>query len=118
MSENIYDIYETQLPPATKKPCDQCPWRREAMPGFLGPHGAKEWAEMAHDDIPIMCHKTLRHGQHDFDDPEIRQCRGAAIFRANIHKRPRNPTAETGPRDTKTVFSWDNEFIDHHEGGA
>lgn len=74
------------------------------------------WIESAHSDSPLMCHKTLHREQHDFTDPDIRQCRGAAIFRANVHKVPRNPTAVTGPRDTATVFASNAEMIDHHEG--
>ena len=49
-----------------------------------------------------------------WDDPAIRQCAGAAIFRGNICKTPRNPQIERRDADYELVFSWDNEFIEHH----
>lgn len=116
LSELLGQITSGQLPPSTVNPCNECPWRRNATPGHLGPFTAASWVEAAHSDTPIMCHKTLRDVDHDFTDPEIRQCRGAAIFRANVHKMPRNPTAEVGPRDVVSVFDTGQEMVDHHEG--
>ena len=108
-----------ELPKVTVKPCSECPWVRTSTPGHLGPFTAREWCDMAHGETPIMCHKTLRHGEHEFDDPEIRQCAGAAQFRANVLKTPRNPTCAVAElTDTVTVFRWDDEFIEHHEGAG
>lgn len=117
-AELLDQVLNGELPPATANPCNECPWRREATPGHLGPFTADAWVKAAHSDTPIMCHKTLRGIDHDFTDPDIRQCRGAAIFRANVHKVPRNPTAETGPRDTVAVFASGAEMVDHHERKA
>lgn len=115
MDEIAEQVLHGQLPPCTAQPCAECPWVRTSTPGHLGPYTAEHWAEIAHSEAPIMCHRTLRHGDHQFTDPEIRQCRGAAIFRANIFKTPRNPTAARAEeRDTETVFRWDDEFIEHH----
>lgn len=116
MADNLGDIYEqpTNIPPAVKDPCNECPWRRDAAPGHLGPHSAMEWHRIAHGESAIACHKTIRvSGEWA---PGTRQCRGAAIFRENVCKNPRNPTIETGPRDMETVFATDEEFIEHHEG--
>lgn len=49
--------------------------------------------------------------------PEFKlpQCAGRAIHWANQIKRVRVPgTLLELPRDTKTVFEWPQEFIDHH----
>lgn len=106
------------LPGATPHPCDECPWVRSSAPGWLGPHSAQEWTALAHSDEPIACHKTIKDvdddGLADWRHPSLRQCRGAAIFRSNIMKSPRNRDVATGPRDTDTVFKWDDEFIAHH----
>jgi hypothetical protein len=86
------------------------------MAGYLGPLGADEWLEMAHLDVPICCHMTIEpgSGRADWEHPDLRQCRGAATFRANVAKRPVDPAVVTGPVDHKVVFSSDKEFRDHH----
>jgi len=103
---------EQPLPEAVPKPCAECPWRRDSVPGYLGPHSAEQWAKMAHSETAIACHMTIR--EESWDAPGIRQCAGAAIYRANVYKSPRNPEVAVMPRDTETVFTWDDEFIGHH----
>lgn len=106
-----------QYPPTTPRPCIECPWVRTATPGHLGPSTAEEWCEVAHSDLPVACHLTVRPGQGGkWDDGVVRQCAGAAIFRANISKTPRNPSIARGEPDRKLVFAWDDEFVAHHEG--
>lgn len=79
-----------------------------------------EWLAAAHSDLAIACHKTIvadpKSGLGEWDHPRMRQCQGAAIFRANVCKLSRDPEVITGSVDHKRVFSWDNEFKDHHEG--
>ena len=104
------------LPPVRKSPCAECPWRKESIPGFLGPYDAEKWSEMAHSEAPIACHMTIdfvEEGQGAWDDPKIRQCAGAAIFRTNTFKKPRHPKIATLPRSEK-VFSNSREFLAHH----
>lgn len=103
------------LPPATRTPCNDCPWRRVAAPGWLGPYDPQHWIELAHSEQPIACHQTIK--VEDWSDPELRQCKGAAIFRSNVFKLPRNPqdAAATTKVDTVKVFATDTEFIDYHE---
>ena len=47
------------LPEATQRPCNECPWRRESAPGWLGPFDADDWLMLAHSDLPIACHQTI-----------------------------------------------------------
>lgn len=108
-----------EIPKPTPSPCSECPWRRRSVPGFLGPHKPEEWCEIAHSDAPIACHKTVvvtdpieRTGS--WTHPKLRQCRGAAIFRANVCKTPRNPNRAVGPEDKESVFASNDEFINHH----
>lgn len=123
------------LPPAVPRPCNDCPWRRVASPGWLGPHEPETWLAIAHGEEPIACHQTIpvmpetdpddyaEHPTLPFEaiqaiwrDPGIRQCAGAAIFRCNVHKSPRNrQDAERAfEADPMTVFATDEEFLAHH----
>lgn len=102
------------IPPPTSKPCSECPWRRAAWAGWLGPYTAERWVEIAHSDAPVACHKTIREsGSWD----GAFQCRGLASFRANVCKMPRDEAVETGPVDHSAVFSTGSEFMAHHDGG-
>lgn len=103
-----------EYPAPVPKPCRECPWRRNATPGHLGPFTADEWLEVAHGEYPIACHMTIPPGGGWGD--QTRQCAGAARFRANVCKSPRNPTIAAGPQDPERVFSRNAEFREHHEG--
>lgn len=104
------------LPAVQPNPCNECPWRRISLPGWLGPFTAEEWNEMAHSDAAVACHTTIHDavdGEGDWDDPRLRQCAGIATFRTNICKSPRDPEVATLPRDTENVFGY-GEFVAHH----
>lgn len=103
------------LPPMTARPCVECPWRRESAAGWLGPMDCDEWIFLAHSDEPIACHLTLDE-DHGWDDPGVRQCRGAAIYRANVGKMSRDPDVERAPKDVVLVFGSRPEFVNHHNG--
>lgn len=106
-------------PPATNRACDECPWRRDSVPSYLGPLSAGDWIALAHADAPIACHKTIKRtddeGVGSWDDPIMRQCAGAAQFRTNVFKSPRDPEVATADdRDTTLVFGRNDEFMAHH----
>jgi len=114
-----YGYNEPLMKPPAPKPCNDCPWRRNAAPGWLGPHTAEEWCQMAHGDGQIACHQTIPEGtpEDGSDLDQMTACAGAAIFRANVCKAPRSLRGIPGyamPADRERVFSWDNEFIDYH----
>lgn len=103
------------LPEATRKPCNECPWRRESWNGHLGPYAAPLWVALVLSDEPIACHKTVVEDD-DWEEGDVRQCMGAAIFRANIFKRPRNREVVVGEADRELVFASPAEFEEHHSG--
>ena len=111
-------FYAFEFPPNTLQPCSECPWRRRSAPGWLGPMTAQQWIGTVHSDAPIACHMTVtevdEEGHGDWAADGIRQCRGAAMFRANVCKNPRHEHIETGPHDTVRVFANNNEFLEHH----
>lgn len=104
------------LPNATPTPCNDCPWRTNATKGWLGPYDADEWVMLAHSDEPIACHQTIP-GNVDIGDWEtdgMKQCRGAASYRANVCKSPRDPQVARGPVDRENVFTSPMAFKEHH----
>ena len=109
---------EVSLPPVCNKVCNDCPWWRTSTPGWLGPMTAEEWIELARSDDPIACHQTIKveEGQEagDWNHPMMRQCAGAAIFRANICKSPRSPEVARLPSDREAIFATPAEFLAHH----
>lgn len=101
------------LPSATVRPCNECPWRRNSAPGWLGPYDAQKWLDIAHGEAPIACHQTIC--EDESWEGGVLQCKGAAIFRHNLFKLPRNPEVAIGPSDVVTVFRTNQEFLAHHE---
>jgi hypothetical protein len=102
------------MKPPTGTPCAECPWRRKALPGWLGPHTAEEWNAGVHGDDEIACHLTIPDGDTEEDTSKMTTCSGAAIHRANVCKSPRRvPRENTLPADRETVFGY-GEFLAHH----
>lgn len=92
--------------PAKKQhraPCLDCPWSREAIPGWLGGRKAMDWVFAARSDARIDCHTRL--GQ---------QCAGSSIYRANTAKLCRQPDVLKLSPDHRSVFSNDAQFVNHH----
>ena len=87
-------------------PCHDCPWRRQALPGWLGGSTVEDWLLEAHSDATIPCH--VYSGA---------QCAGSAIYRRNVAKNPRDPEVLVLGVDKITVFANPSEFREHHEGG-
>lgn len=86
------------------KPCSDCPWTRTSVPGWLGPETTDSFLQIAHGDNKYPCHVHCNQ-----------QCAGMAIYRQNVCKSPRDPTALRLPADEKTVFGTPSEFRSHHE---
>jgi hypothetical protein len=89
-----------------EKACHDCPWRRNAARGWLGPSSKEEWIAIAHSDAEVPCHAL-----------EGPQCAGLAIYRANLCKVPRDPKVLRLPEDREAVFSAPQQFTDHHKIG-
>ena len=100
-----------------REPCHDCPWRRVALAGWLGPFTAERWIEIAHSEASADCHtrKFADRGQKS-DDYGNRgpHCAGMAIYRANVCKAPRDPEAFRLNRNPSSVFNMPAEFIEHH----
>jgi len=97
-----------------KTPCSDCPWSRASIPGWLGGHSVDQWLERAHGDSGVNCH-TKKFSEQREEEGEICQCAGMAMFRANVCKLPRSPTALRLESNREKVFANDSEFRNHHE---
>jgi hypothetical protein len=87
-----------------KQPCSDCPFRRDALRGWLGGAEPEVYARMAHSDQVILCHTLLGA-----------QCAGSAIYRANVCKLAASEALRLPP-DRKAVFTSPSEFVSHHGG--
>lgn len=86
-----------------RRPCDDCPFTRRSLSGWLGSLSAEEWIKIAHGEGAAECHTLLGA-----------QCAGLAVYRANVSKLPRDPKALRLPVDRKQCFASPYEFSDHH----
>lgn len=86
-----------------RSPCGDCPWRRKSLPGWLGSASTEQWLAEAHGEARIDCH-TLTGVQ----------CAGAAIYRSNVMKLPRDRKLLKIAANRVLVFSGPGEFRKHH----
>lgn len=85
------------------KCCPDCPWSRNALPGWLGGSTPEEWLRAAHADGRIDCHVIANQ-----------QCAGAATYRRNVGKLPRDKSLLVLPPDRAKVFATPAEFAAYH----
>src|SRR5262245_30405932 len=105
MSKQLLCINEAVVTPEQHcSPCYDCPWSKNSLPGWLGGLTALQWLKAVVGEDRIYCHTKLPW-----------QCAGAAIFRSNIAKRPRDRGLLILPKDILRVFSGWKEFRQHHE---
>jgi hypothetical protein len=106
MSRRKVLVSSDQAVPALRQhtaPCGDCPWARVSLPGWLGSRTADEWLASAHGEDEMHCHTLLGA-----------QCVGAAVYRRNVCKQPRDAEALRLPADRKAVFASPVEFKAHH----
>jgi hypothetical protein len=87
-----------------KTPCSDCPFRRDSLPGWLGGYEPDQYAQLAHSDERIDCHTKIGP-----------QCAGAAIYRENVCKSPRDKSVLLLPQNKEKVFGRMQEFLEHHK---
>lgn len=103
------------------KPCSDCPFRKDSMPGWIGTFdGADELRRAALSETPFGCHTRGGHvtNQTDLLQP---QCVGRLVFTRKCAKRFRSPALaemqDVAVRFTNpdTVLGM-KEFEEHHGG--
>lgn len=110
-----------------KVPCDDCPFRRDSMPGFLGGTRLADWITAWIGEAKFPCHKTISQmfvitetvGENHPSLDGASYCAGALTMMRNSCKSPRNSYDREAARkvepDRETVFSHMGEFKSHHE---
>mgnify|MGYP003691834865 FL=1 len=97
-----------------KKPCNECPWRRKHVPGWLGGYEPEDFVNQVQwDGPPVPCHKTLEDGSKG-----EAMCAGALIFMKNSCKSAQHPDygdALARVEKSDEVFNWPHEFLAHHK---
>jgi hypothetical protein len=87
-----------------KLPCADCPFARTAIPGWLGDVTIEDFLLAAHGESRLDCHTLIGP-----------QCAGAAIYRANVCKLPRDKSFLVLEPNDDLVFSSAEQFREHHE---
>lgn len=103
-------------------PCNQCPFRRKSMAGWLGAGAPESFVDCINRDELLPCHPTI-----NYEDPEWKEkwltrqagsaCQGALIMAANMSKMPRDHSIPRVAPNKTIVFSNPMEFVSHHRGG-
>jgi len=114
-----------------KTPCNDCPFRRESIAGFLGGTELEDWVAAWNVEGPFPCHKTVDaemipelHAsapQVTLHNPLLNDasfCAGALIMMRNSCKEARERNTRRAARqveiDRVTVFHHIKQFEEHH----
>lgn len=110
--------------PVCDGPCKVCPFRRVALPGWLGEGSPADFIGSIFREQPLPCHNTIDYRRRDWlaawiEGRRGKMCMGALIFTANIGKVPRFPDIiPIVEPDEDLVFATTKEFFDHHNNAA
>lgn len=98
-----------------KKPCNECPFRKNSIKGWLGGETAQSTFDMVSHEVDFACHKT-RHKEVE----EMSRCRGFLLFTKKACKLPKyneelKAIIENLKKpDTSNILSIP-EFFQHHK---
>lgn len=110
-----------QLP--TKKPCIECPLRKDAKPGALGGYSPRDYLRIMGGPADIGCHASK--GFDAQDHARTRSCTGVAAFRASMGVLAPHPLSHAheatkyignDPEQIAVGMCFDDpiEFVLHH----
>ena len=98
------------------KPCNECPFRKDSLKGWLGGETAQSTFDMVKSETDFACHKTRSK-----KPTEMSRCRGFLLFTRKIAKIPKYNTElhkAVMAIDYKTASESDilslPDFIKHH----
>ena len=66
------------------KPCNECPFRKKSLPGWLGGETTESTLDFVRHEADFACHKT-RHKP----ETEMSRCRGFLMFTKKICTIPK-----------------------------
>lgn len=100
-----------------KKPCKECPFRRDNTLKGEHPGGAHPFVYVGQSLGPfwLPCHKDKNYDDKNSDPKVVGQCAGAAIYRANTGSACHMPEQILSlPEDKELVFATHEEFLAHY----
>jgi hypothetical protein len=100
-----------------KKPCKECPFRRENNLDGPDPGGSHPFVYVGQSEGPfwLPCHMEKEYEGKATDPAKVNQCAGAAIYRANIGVAEKMPEQILAlDADKELVFASHAEFIAHY----
>lgn len=100
-----------------KKPCAECPWRKNSPAGWLGGHSAYYYADAVTANEVPACHLQ----DHGPDSDDTAMCAGALSVAANACIQPHKTIGGVEARDivgrSSDTFAHPKMFYEHHEEG-
>ena len=103
-----------------KKPCDECPFREDSLPGWLSTYTAIELHTLVMNEFPFPCHMT-HNDNLDWEEAgkyETPLCGGALRYMRKNAKSPRRQDIaihvnSLTQEDCKGILST-SDFFTHH----
>lgn len=96
--------------PNQKRPCANCPFRKDSLKGWLG---SERMEEILNQGV-FACHKTLNRG-----DRNRKQCAGHMLIKGKENEfvelaHRLGMVKEMGLSGEELIFDTERELIDHH----
>lgn len=108
-----------------KKPCKVCPFRKTALPSYLGDYTPAQVISGLHAEAPFFCHDFIENsigyttpGWRAWAEEHGQICAGSMVMMNRICKLPRMrewSQAVQKIKDCKDVFATANDFLTYHE---
>ena len=109
-----------------KTMCDECPFRKKSLPGWLGPHSIDDIEKVVQSDEPFICHKSIAEMIESGipeGDPQLEEegehCVGMLRYRNAMCKRSRDPETAQAQTEIRSVDDVPvieaRKFREHHE---
>jgi hypothetical protein len=107
-----------------KKPCAACPFRKDAVPSWLGNYTPQGVVDSIKADQPFFCHHDVEN-KIGYDDPDWQEkamesaqhCAGALIFARKMCKLSRDPEIAEGQRKinpNQDILFPPEQFVEYH----
>lgn len=71
-----------------KTQCAQCPFRKKALPGWLGDYYPRSVNEAAWKNMPFFCHPTINYNDRDWKKKALKSgqlCLGILVYANRMH---------------------------------
>jgi hypothetical protein len=97
------------------KPCNQCPFKKDSLKGYLGDSTPLEFLNQSEAELIMPCHLHVDYEKENWKEyiETAPQCKGRSDFFRNRCKSPKNSKIVKGDRNSE-VFDWPQDFYNHH----